>query len=90
MDWKSKLSSRKFWAAVANFVGMLIIALGFTKDTATQITALIMAGGSVVAYIVAEGMIDAANAGAPDINYFDGFVDDEENKPPEGQEDEEQ
>lgn len=62
MDWKQKLTSRKFWAAVAEFVTMLYIALGGTSETATQITALIMAGAAVIAYIVGEGLIDAASA----------------------------
>lgn len=62
MDWKQKLTSRKFWAAVAEFVTMLYIALGGASETATQITALIMAGAAVVAYIVGEGLIDAASA----------------------------
>lgn len=62
MDWKQKLTSRKFWTAIANFVTMLIIALGGGQETATQITALIMAGAGVVAWIVAEGMADAAGA----------------------------
>ena len=63
VDWKRKLTSRKFWAAIAEFVTMLIIALGGKQDTAVQVTALIMAGASVVAYIIGEGLIDAANAG---------------------------
>lgn len=62
MDWKRKLTSRKFWACVAEFVTMLIIALGGAQETAAQITALIMAGAAVVAYIVGEGLIDAASA----------------------------
>lgn len=62
MDWKRKLTSRKFWATVAEFVTMLIIALGGAQETATQITALIMAGAAVIAYIVGEGLIDAASA----------------------------
>lgn len=64
MDWKQKLTSRKFWAAIANFVTMLIIAFGGTDQTATQITAIIMAGAGVIAWIVAEGMADAAGAKA--------------------------
>ena len=64
MDWKQKLTSRKFWAAIANFVTMLIVAFGGGQETATQITALIMAGAGVIAWIVAEGMADAAGAGA--------------------------
>lgn len=61
IDWKRKLSSRKFWAALADFVGMLLIALHVAEDTATQVTALIMAGAGVVAYILGEGLADAAN-----------------------------
>lgn len=63
IDWKRKLTSRKFWAAVADFVGMLLIALHVAEDTATQVTALIMAGAGVVAYILGEGLADAANNG---------------------------
>ena len=58
-----KLTSRKLWLAVSEFVAMLIVAFGGTENAAVQATALIMAGASVIAYIVAEGMTDAANAG---------------------------
>ncbi len=34
---------------------------GWTENTATQVTALIMAGASVVAYIIGEGLTDSAN-----------------------------
>ena len=61
IDWVRKLTSRKFWMAIANFVGMLIVALGGTDNQATQVTALIIAGATVVAYIVGEGLVDAAN-----------------------------
>lgn len=58
-NWQKKLTSRKFWIAVSSFVGMLMVTLGSSEDQAVQITALIMAGASVIAYIVGEGMIDA-------------------------------
>ena len=57
---KEKLTSRKFWVAITEFVTMLIIALGGTAEGAAQVTALIMAGAGVVAYIIGEGMADAA------------------------------
>lgn len=63
IDWKRKLTSRKFWAALAQFVTGLIIAFGGTQETAVQVTALIMSGAAVVAYIIGEGLIDAANVG---------------------------
>ena len=68
ITWKDtivqKLTSRKLWAAIASFVSMLIVALGGAEKTATQITALILAGASVIAYIVGEGLIDASAAKA--------------------------
>lgn len=62
INWARKLTSRKMWAAVASFVSMMIVATGGTESTAAQIAALIMAGASVVAYIIGEGLADAANA----------------------------
>ena len=61
MDWKRKLTSRKLWLAVAEFVTMLIVAFGGTESEATQIAALIMAGAGVIAYIIGEGLADAGN-----------------------------
>ncbi len=60
IDWKRKLTSRKFWAAVADFVGMLLIALKVDEGSTAQITALIMAGAGAIAYIIGEGLTDAA------------------------------
>lgn len=64
IDWKCKLTSRKFWAAVCGFVSMLIIAIGKDGETAQTVTALIMAGGSLIAYILGEGLADSAGAAA--------------------------
>ena len=63
INWVRKLTSRKLWTAAASFVSMMIVATGGTEDTATQVTALIMAGASVVAYIIGEGLTDAGNSG---------------------------
>ena len=62
MDWKRKLTSRKFWVSVAEFVTMLIIALHGSEETAVQVSALIMAGAAVIAYVIGEGLADAAGA----------------------------
>lgn len=56
-----KLTSRKLWVAVSEFVSMLIIALGYAENTATKVAALIMAGAGAIAYIVGEGLADAAH-----------------------------
>lgn len=62
IDWKNKLTSRKLWVAVSEFVGMLLVAFGMAEDQVTQIVALIMAGAGMIAYIVAEGLVDAKAA----------------------------
>lgn len=61
IDWIRKLTSRKFWLSVASFVSMLIIALGGAEATATQVTGLIMAGATVIGYVIGEGLADAGN-----------------------------
>lgn len=63
IDWVRKLTSRKFWVAVVGFVTPLMTMLQLSDDTAVQVTALIMAGGTLIAYIIGEGMTDAASAG---------------------------
>lgn len=64
MDWKKKLTSRKLWLSVAEFVSMLMVAFGVADETATQVAALIMAGAGVIGYVVAEGLADAASVKA--------------------------
>ena len=61
INWMKKLTSRKLWTAVASFVSMMIVATGGAENTASQVTAIIMAGASVIAYIIGEGLTDAAN-----------------------------
>lgn len=78
IDWVRKLTSRKFWAAVVSFVSMMIVAFGGTENTATQIAALIMAGASVIAYIIGEGLTDAANVGTIDLDNLIETESDEE------------
>lgn len=62
-NWIQKLTSRKFWLAVVNFAVMMYLAFGGTESEAKQIGALILAGADVIAYIVGEGLVDAASAG---------------------------
>lgn len=56
-----KLTSRKLWLAVAGFVSGLLVAFKVDAETIETISGLIMSGASVIAYIVAEGLVDAEN-----------------------------
>lgn len=62
MDWKRKLTSRKFWVAIAGFVSGLLFAFG-KGEVAETVTGIIMSGASIIAYIIGEGLIDASNVG---------------------------
>ena len=62
IDWKRKLTSRKFWTAIIGFVTPMLLAFGVAENNVTQVVAIIMAGADVVAYIIAEGLVDANNA----------------------------
>ncbi len=62
IDWVAKLTSRKFWMAVVGLVSGLLLAFKVDEGTVNEITGCIMAGASVVAYIIGEGLADAAGA----------------------------
>ena len=75
-DWASKLTSRKFWMSVA---GLITGIIGFLRNPTTDaeaITSLIMAVGSIFAYCIGEGLVDAARAKTDTIIV-------EQDKPPE-------
>lgn len=55
-----KLTSRKLWMAVAGFVSGLLIYFGQTAEQAERVAALILSGASVLAFVLGEGLIDAA------------------------------
>ena len=60
-DWKRKLTSRKLWLSVSEFVSMLLVYFQFSESQAAQVAALIMAGAGVIGYVVAEGLADSKN-----------------------------
>lgn len=67
IDWKSKLSSRKFWALVATFI-VAVVTLITGQDPTVTISACVMAFGAIVAYILGESWVDAANASSKTTN----------------------
>lgn len=60
INWKQKLTSRKFWAAVVGFITTLLIAFGVSELTVEQVIAVITAGATLIAYIIGEGLVDKA------------------------------
>lgn len=60
VDWKRKLTSRKFWAAVVGFVTPMMVMAGANDNQVVQIAALIMAGANLIGYMIGEGLADSA------------------------------
>ena len=61
IDWKRKLSSRKLWAAVAGIVTGLVMVFGLDENTISTVAGAVVSAASVVAYVLAEGKVDAEN-----------------------------
>ena len=59
IDWKRKLTSRKFWLSVASFVSLLVVAFGKSESAAAEVSAIIMSGATVIGYVIGEGLADA-------------------------------
>lgn len=59
IDIVRKLTSRKFWLAVVALVTGLLTAFNVDAGTVEKVSGIIMSGASVVAYIIAEGLVDA-------------------------------
>ena len=59
IDWKRKLSSRKLWAAIAGIVTGLAMVFGLDENTISTVAGAVVSVASVVAYIMAEGKVDA-------------------------------
>lgn len=74
IDWKSKLTSRKFWLAIIGLVSGLMMAFKVDAETIETISGVIMAAASVIAYTIGEGLADAAGAHAV-TDYYEGWDD---------------
>lgn len=64
INWKQKLTSRKFWAAAIGFITALLVAFGVNDMTIEQVVGLITATSTLIAYIIGEGMVDVARLNA--------------------------
>lgn len=59
---KTKLTSRKFWVAVAGIVSGILMIFGYSDSSVETISGAVITVGSAIAYIIAEGVIDSKRA----------------------------
>ena len=62
MNWKKKLSSRKFWAAISGVVISVMVAFNADAGSQEKVTGVITATGTLAIYMLAEGGADKAAA----------------------------
>lgn len=58
-----KLTSRKFWVAIATIIAGIVLIFGYGKTDAETISGAVMTFGSAIIYMLTEGRIDAKNVG---------------------------
>lgn len=61
IDWKRKLTSRKWWLSLTGFITGLIIAFGGSDEAAATVSGCLMSGAAVLAYTIDEGLADSNN-----------------------------
>lgn len=66
INLKQKLTSRKFWVALTGFITSLLVAFNVPDLTVEQVTTIVMGGGTLIAYILAEGFVDGNRANGED------------------------
>ena len=65
IDWKRKLTSRKFWVGMSGIItGLVIFFTRPDKSSPEAITSMVMSFGSGIAYIIGEGLADGGNHSA--------------------------
>ncbi len=60
IDWRRKLSSRKFWAAVAGVIISVMVTFNVDAVTQERVAGVISAAGTLAIYMLAEGAADKA------------------------------
>lgn len=56
-----KLTSRKFWVAIVGFATAVVTVFNIEQISTEQVDVLVMAFGTLIAYILGEGFADCAN-----------------------------
>ena len=64
--FKIKMTSRKLWISIGGLATSIMAYLNCDSNTIVQVTAIISALGTVVGYLIANGLTDDSTDGADD------------------------
>ncbi len=78
INWKQKLTSRKFWAALLAVAAAVMTSMHTDAVTQEEVLTLGWAVAALIAYILGEGLVDAARqkGGAASTDAVDGEEED--------------
>jgi hypothetical protein len=62
INWKQKLSSRKFWTALAAWLTSLLTAFNLTENTIARVSIIVAGIGALCVYMLAEAKADAGRS----------------------------
>lgn len=60
IDWRIKLSNRKFWAAVAGVIISVMVTFNVDAVMQERVAGVISAAGTLAVYMLAESTTDKA------------------------------
>ena len=80
-NWKTKLSSRKFWAMLGGQITAILTAFNAGESVMLQISAVIASIGMFAVYILSEAHVDGKREEIAIIE-IDGSVDIEDSREP--------
>ncbi len=58
INWKQKLTSRKFWIAIVGIIVGIAAAFGIRDNDYAQIAGVITSIASAISYVVGEAIVD--------------------------------
>lgn len=76
INWKQKLTSRKFWAALIGVATSLMVLFGVNDITMEQVVGLISTMSVLIAYIIGEGLVDSSRikSAAPQMTLLESSI----------------
>ena len=60
VDWKHKLSSRKFWVTIVGFLTAILYAFNVAEADVEKVVSVVMAMSTLITYILAEAHVDGS------------------------------
>ena len=68
INWKQKLTSRKWWSGLINVVVQIMYLTNFAQTTIERVAAILASAAGLIAATIAECLVDAARVNAQQVD----------------------